>query len=186
MAERLESSDAACRYFGGMRFAREGIREAVWQRFGGAHFVLPRFELINTDSTSVLACHWSPARDDAESMLTELAALEFRFDEAEHRQFVATGRMDIPDPSEWRAEVDATLSGLSRGNLEKLVLARKSVFQFTRKLDPLACLQALSEKADHCYRFCFMPDSDLAFLGVSPERLYHREGRRIRRDRRAD
>ena len=179
MEQRLESSDAECRYFGGMRFARQGTREAVWERFGSAHFVLPRFELRNTDSGSVLACHWLPSADDAELMLAGLEALEFRFEAAEPRDLVTAGRVDTPDETEWCAQVDATLARLSRGPLEKLVLARKSVFQFTRDLDPLTCLQAMSRKAHGCYLFCFMPDADVAFLGVSPERLYRREGRRI-------
>lgn len=179
MEERLHKSDPACRYFGGMRFTREGIREPVWQRFGGAHFVLPRFEAINTGPGSVLACHWRSSSEDAELMLKELAALSFSFENSRQVKLEATGRLDIPDASEWREDVAETLGLLSRGHLEKLVLARKSVFQFTRHLDPLACLEALSEKADRCYRFCFMPAPDLAFLGVSPERLYRREGRRV-------
>lgn len=179
LGERLESCDAASRYFGGMRFASEGIREPVWQRFGGGRFVLPRFEVVSTDSASVLACHWLGLAGDAELLLAELESLEFHFDQTEQEDLVATGRFDLPDASRWCYEVDSTLSRLSRGDLQKLVLARKSVFQFTRSLDPLACLQALSGRADPCYRFCFILDSELSFLGVSPERLYRRQGRRI-------
>ena len=176
---RLDAGETAARYFGGMRFNGGSGSDEAWRDFGGYRFVLPRFELSQRGSDSVLACQWLRSAATADALMEEVDALVFPLPEVTCGHAVATVRKDLPDRAGWEAAVTGTLDRVSEGTLEKVVLARKSTFGFTAELDPLACLQAVLPGAERCYRFCFVPAAGRAFLGASPERLYRREGQRI-------
>jgi len=179
MAGRLEQADQAIRFYGGSRFASGGFQDPAWRKFGYVHFVMPRFELSSTGCGSTLACHWLDSAEDTALLFQELDLMFDGASASERGEWVAADRSDLPDLAHWREAVNATLTRLSVGELEKLVLARRSVFDCAAELDPLAFLAALAARADHCYRFCFMPSADVGFLGLSPERLYRREKRRV-------
>ena len=181
LRRRLAPGAAGPRYFGGLRFNHRSAPDAAWRTFGAYRFVLPRFELTNRrrDPESVLACQWLRSEQDVDALVSEVRALALR-PPANGVEAVATRRMHLPDRAEWDHAVARTLDTVSAGGVDKLVLARKSTFEFDAEIDPLACLQTLRPWAARCYRFCFVPAPGRAFLGVSPERLYRREGARIR------
>ena len=176
---RLEGGETAARYFGGMRFNGQCGSDETWRDFGSYRFLLPRFELSQRGADSVLACQWLRSADAADELMREVDALVSPVPEAACPHPVATAREDLPDSAAWDAAVTDTLCLVSANSVGKVVLARKSVFGFAAELDPLACLQALLPAAERCYRFCFVPAAGRGFLGVPPERLYRREGRRI-------
>lgn len=175
----LLGETTAARYFGGMRFNGQSSAGTGWRAFGSYQFVLPRFELSSCGSRSVFACQWLRWTTELETVLEDSEGMAFPGAEIGCSFPVVRDRRDIPDTSAWEAAVTRTLQLISEGALEKVVLARKSTFDFAAELDPLACLQALLPEAERCYRFCFVPAKGRAFLGVSPERLYRRDGRRI-------
>ncbi len=190
--ERVEAGETTARYFGGMRFDGGSVSDEAWRDFDGYRFVLPRFELSQRGSDSVLACQWLRSVATVDTLMKEVDTLVSRpaavagvdalvspAPEVPCVHPAATGREDLPDRAGWEASVAETLQRVSEGALDKVVLARKSTFGFAAELDPLACFHALLPEADRCYRFCFVPAVGRAFLGVSPERLYRREGRRI-------
>ena len=176
---RLEGGEAAARYFGGMRFNGRDTSEDGWPDFGGYRFVLPRFELSQRGSDSVLACQWLRSVDAVDTLMRDVDALAFPATSAAFAHPAANAREDLPDRAGWESAVAETLELVSGNAVGKVVLARKSVFEFPAALDPIACMQALLPEAERCYRFCFAPGPGRAFLGAPPERLYRREGRRI-------
>ncbi|MDE0028129.1 MAG: isochorismate synthase [Deltaproteobacteria bacterium] len=176
---RLEGAAPGARYFGGLRFSGKTPVDAAWREFDGCGFVLPRFELSRRGSESVLACQWLRSAATVAGLMAECDALVFAASEDGRVHPAATGRLDLPGRTGWDAAVTETLDLVSKGDLDKVVLARKSTFSFADCLDPLACLQALMPETERCYRFCFVPGTGRGFLGASPERLYRREGRRI-------
>ncbi len=176
---RLETVRTAARYFGGMRFNGECAEDAAWRDFGCYRFVLPRFELSQRGSDSVLACQWLRSSANADTLMREVDALVFPETTVACVHLDGAARDDLPDRAGWDAAVAGSLAHVSAGDLDKVVLARKSTFAFATELDSLACLQALLPAADRCYRFCFASSAGRAFLGASPERLYRRDGRQI-------
>ncbi len=176
---RLAGARPGARYFGGLRFSGKTPVDAAWRVFGGYGFVLPRFELSRRGLDSVLSCQWLRSAATLDTLMAELDALVLGASENGRVHPVATGRRDLPGRAGWDAAVTETLDLVSRGELDKVVLARKSTFGFADRVDPLACLQALMPETEHCYRFCFVPGAGRGFLGASPERLYRREGRRV-------
>ncbi len=182
LRSRLGAGETAARYFGGMRFNGRSGSDESWRDFGSYRFVLPRFELSQRGSDSVLACQWLRSADAVDDLMREVDALVFPASEAACAHPAATAREDLPNRAGWDIAVAETLALVSGDSVGKVVLARKSVFGFPVDLDPVVCLHALLPEAEHCYRFCFVPATGRAFLGAPPERLYRREGRRIHCD----
>ena len=178
LRRRLEPGRTGARYFGGMRFSGRSASDAAWRDFGAYRFMLPRFELTTRGTQSVLACQWLRSRATMDTLMKDVDSLVFG-PATGCVGAVVNGRRYVPDRAGWDVAVDRTLELVSEGTLNKLVLARKSTFEFARDLDAFACLQALVPVASRCYRFCFSPVPGRAFFGVTPERLYRRDGRRI-------
>ncbi len=186
LRERLERY-AGARYYGGMRFDPARPVAEAWQPFGRARFVLPRFELRKErkeEGRTTLACNLLLPRDAprVEALRAEAEALAKMEPLAAGRLPPAVHRRDVPDRSGWAARVRWALEAMaasSEGRLEKLVLARRTMFDLAGPLDPLALLAALRAATPGCYHFLVRPEAGVAFVGASPERLFRVEGRKL-------
>ena len=82
----------------------------------------------------------------------------------------------FPDEQGWHQSVALALQAINAGELEKVVLARASDIRFSQRFSPASLLAASREVNHHCYHFLLAFTPRQAFLGSSPERLYHRQG----------
>jgi menaquinone-specific isochorismate synthase len=179
IAARLQEAAAGVRYYGGFRFDPSTSVSPLWQAFGRGWFVLPRFELVQDEQGTRLACNAFPGRDSAGRVLDDLRTL-VACDAGEFSRLpVAVARHDLPDREAWTRGVAGVLAELDGRQLGKLVLARRSSIDFDGELDPLAMLERLGPRSGPCYHFYFNPDGQAAFLGASPERLFRRAGRQF-------
>ncbi len=177
--QKLSSADGDARYYGGLRFNNYGGADKAWRAYGSYRFFLPRFELSLLDGKGFLACYLLTSGGRAVSpstLLAELDALVFPPREEEAKMPRLISRNDTPDRLTWGKNLDAALGSLEGGAFEKIVLARKSSLEFDAKLDPLILLRSLKRQTKDCFHFCFVPSSQTAFIGASPERLYARDG----------
>ncbi len=85
-------------------------------------------------------------------------------------------RLDFPDYPTWEKRVK---KALEQKQLDKVVLARRTTLYFDQKIDPFALVAHLQPRAGYGTLFLFQPQKEVAFIGLSPERLYHRKGREI-------
>ena len=180
----LHKSPPNLRYYGGFRFAPNSVAttDRTWSVFGVSRFIVPRLELISSREGSLLSLHLRPHElhtGIAEHWLSRVEAFSFAPSLRIPLLPVPEERTDNPDYSGWEENVQSALQDVERGDLEKIVLARKVDFQFNRPLDPVALLQRLKSATPDCFHFCYMPAREIAFIGASPERLYYREGRSI-------
>lgn len=180
--ERIASVHAHLHYYGGMRFNLCAPPIEKWLPFGAYRFVLPRFEVFSRGDQTYLACN-ALAADDMRSVLNgilhKLDAMPFPGEPTDALMPAMLSRRDHPEQWEWHEAMEDVLGELKSGALEKVVLARESVFTFDEQVNPVALLRRLSETSTGCYRFCFQPMPGIAFVGVSPERLYKRQERYI-------
>jgi menaquinone-specific isochorismate synthase len=177
--ERIVSAHGSVRYFGGLRFSIDGSREDAWHPFQGYRFILPRFEVVARNGAATFACNMLSSEDlnDVEAELSELVFPDRPLDAPLEKPL---SRHDHPDEVGWRQNVEAALRSFEPGKYEKVVLARRATFEFEKPLDAAFLLQALKATTPHCFHFCFQPTRETAFVGASPERLYRRDGDRIR------
>jgi len=181
MRRRLSMEWPNLRYYGGFRFCERSAAHRRWRNFTAFRFIAPRIEVVRQGSKTWLACNVrAGAKEATEADLRVISAL------IDHMVFpseplpcpvpAVTGRTDLPDREGWTRLVEGALDAMAHHKLEKVVLARETEFQFDCKgpLDPIGMLRRLLRHTNRSYEFCFHPSATRAFLGASPERLFHR------------
>ena len=176
----IASGDGDLRYFGGIRFDHGTDVDACWKPYGQFQFVLPRFEIRSQDGNATLICNLAFPRDfpAVADIQRDLRSMRF----AGHTNGVSNeplSRYDEPGRVEWREQVELALTAIERNELEKIVLARKSTFQFQQQPDPIDLLDRARKSMPGCFHFLFQPHERTAFIGASPERLYERLERAV-------
>jgi menaquinone-specific isochorismate synthase len=171
------------RWFGGQSFDGRPAAERRWSPFGAARFTLPRFEVVREDARWSLACTFGA--QPGESPRQTLRRIDEELSRLRTGQKATTPlppllhRSDSPDQAAWVQAVEGVLHLIERGPLQKVVLARRTDFRFAEPPDPFLLLHRLRAANPEGFHFAFQPEDGATFLGVSPERLYRREGRRI-------
>ncbi|MDE3046503.1 MAG: chorismate-binding protein [Verrucomicrobiota bacterium] len=85
-------------------------------------------------------------------------------------------RSDTPSKEEWQRLVEQAMQDIERGALEKVVLARETTLVLESAPEPAAVAAAL--KSTGAAVFCIEREGE-AFVGATPERLFHRKGRQL-------
>lgn len=179
MRQRLSIEWPNLRYYGGFRFRDGQPPSGRWKNFKAYRFIAPRVEIVRCGAKYWLAC---TVRNDENATASLL--------DIEHlsRQWVSpdvppactlpplSGRRDLPDRIGWSALIDGALEAFAAHDMDKVVIARETEFQFdsVAPLDAVGMLRRLVDHSTRAYVFCFHPKPDRAFLGASPERLYYR------------
>jgi len=110
---------------------------------------------------------------------------EFPKEISQPRQATATEttgflrRADEPDEVGWHDGLLDILSRIERGDVEKIVPARRTRLEFPEKLDPWGIFRSLGKITPGCFHFALEGEMG-CWLGASPEMLYSREGRQLR------
>lgn len=177
----LLRTEPRARYFGGLRFDPRRPANDEWAPFGTFWFVLPRFELVARDGRTILACNVVLPSDlhRKSQVLSEIKQLCLPLGSLQGSLPLPESRSDAPDKTGWTRNVEWALNSFERGDLGKVVLARRADFGFSEAIDPVVLLKNLHAATPGCFHFFIQPDAKTAFLGASPERLFFREGRSI-------
>ncbi|MEM1093391.1 MAG: isochorismate synthase [Bacteroidota bacterium] len=180
LQQRLEGTAPAVRYFGSLWFDDDRPRATYWRPFRAQRFVLPRVLLTADGDRVALSCNLRPDHDHIDAVLAELRQLESPAAVVSPVQLPAPlERRDFPNYAGWAANIAWALEAFRQGALDKVVLARKAVFDFAEPLDPFALLQRLREDAPNRFHFLLQPRPGHAFVGASPERLFCKRGRTV-------
>ncbi|MBA2714929.1 MAG: isochorismate synthase [Rubrobacteraceae bacterium] len=181
LASVPDSGDSGARYYGGMRFDPLGKPDAEWEAFGAYRFVLPRFELHAGDAEATLVCNLVLPRDlhNTSEILEQIEDLSLPEGMSGVSLPIPVFREDSPGLPGWRENIERALYAFSEGRLGKVVLARRAEIGFDRDLDPTLLLECLQAATPECFHFYAEPESGVAFLGASPERLFRRDGRSV-------
>ena len=162
------------RIYGGFSF--DG--RADWPDFGAGRFWLPRFVLQQSvlQVTAVDAADLPRAIADVEQLEWEAA----KWEQGRFRELPPpVRREDNPDPRGWNSNVAEALQMIRAEVLEKIVLARQVNVGFATPLDPITLMMRLIDATPGCYHFCFQIAPQHAFLGATPERLFHLSKRQL-------
>lgn len=79
-------------------------------------------------------------------------------------------RQDFPNFKEWVEVVEEALRRIDEGCFSKVVLGRKTQFDFDHVIDPWSLLST----HPNCTTFLFQSSAEETFLGITPETLYQR------------
>ena len=181
ISKNLISSASRARYFGGFSF-HSRILSKEWTDFKNCRFVLPRFEFIQADGKTMLACNVllnGSAAKIQQTVLKEFNEINFLIKSSTLKIPLAKSRQDVPNHERWIEIIKTILEAFKKSEYKKVVLARKTIFDFMEPVDPAVFLSLLKKVTPDCFHFLFQPSADTAFIGASPERLYKRQGRFI-------
>lgn len=187
LRQNLSPLFSQVRYYGGIGFSQDRPLSPDWKLFGNYRFVVPRFEVRSNGIETYFVCNFrcksvtdSLGKIQAQlDLLEELSQLDLTiaYEPVEPVLALVIDRTDSPNYSDWQQSVEFGLSTFAKLNIDKIVLARQSTLTFADDLQPQSLLLALQPHNPHSYHFCFQIEPHRAFIGTSPERLYHRRDR---------
>lgn len=183
---RLRGAASAVRYYGGVRFdagqpSATNRPDRRWAPFGTYRFVLPRFELVSTETDLRLVCNLVRPRDArrTETVREQLKALALPRPEERPPLPRPYHRQNVPNHEGWTDMIRWALDAIQGESLDKVVLARRVALALRDSMDPLLVLNHLETATPGCYHFALRPADGPAFVGASPERLFRRDGRHV-------
>lgn len=170
------------RLLGGFAFQPGRAQSPAWRPLGEARFVVPRLVYERRGDTArlvlVVARRELADLTFRESLLElsgrALAALASTHDDAHVPPEPAL--LDERPDADYLSLVDELRATIERGELEKLVLARRVSLELPRPVRPPQVLRRLSAIAPECIVFAFRAGGT-TFLGATPERLVEKTGR---------
>ena len=181
----LESGNKNLRYYGGVSFSDAHTPEDPWKALGSFRFILPQFQILRqANGTTKFGCNLVlyPGVNfptQIQKTLTNLDKLIFNWEKISHSLPGLQSRENIPEFSRWNSILTEILDLIRKNELEKIVLARKTLLRFNKPLNPYPLLNRIKQTSPNCFHFCFQINKDLTFIGASPERLYKRQENKI-------
>ncbi len=153
-----------------------------WRDFETTRLVLPAVEWRAGRGHAVLAAN---AVGAGSATLEAIAALISAYEDGECRPCASgaarTWRLcDDGDPARWADAIDAALSAIAAGRIEKVVLARTRRYACDGTIDPVHVLSLLRQEEPDAYHLLVECGEGRAFVAASPERLFGRVGRTVR------
>jgi menaquinone-specific isochorismate synthase len=140
------------RYFGGLSFCSK-----TWEHFPQCYFFIPQIVYEYRHETG----HPPPSLFLSRQKLKPIA----------HTESITF--------NEWSDRVKDILSLIRVGQLEKIVLGKRSTFTFSHTLCPFSLLKNLKEQTKNRTLFAFQMTPTHAFIGATPEKLYTRRNHHI-------
>lgn len=171
------------RFYGGLRFYECFENDATWQSFGAYRFIIPAIEIHRNTEETFLICNFNNA-EKAKQILNNLFQNDAQHIQSSNGKDAFSPefmkRTDIPHEEAWAKNISSALHAFKKSSLDKVVLARKSVFDFKTSIDPVELISTLRKNNSKLFYFLFQFEENSAFLGGSPELLYMRKGRLIK------
>ena len=158
---------------GGMRFDEQRPCAPHWAAFADASFHLAHWLLSEDTDGCWLRCQQVVQPDsDPQALARDSIAAYAQLLNPPAATATAPDvieRNALPSP-QWQGKVDMALQAISRGDLNKVVLARHIEYQLDAPLDSGAVMQRLHARGNASHLFA-LHRGEHCFMGATPERL---------------
>ena len=161
------------------RFAPQVPAAGEWAAFGAVRATLPRLELVTDERRARLALHLAPG-DTERVARAAVQSLRWPTTPSAPGLPRVVSRTDAPERAGWDAALADAFGAFARGDLGKVVLARRARLSFDAPLDPYALLSRLEAATPRCFHALVAPAGGPAFVTATPERLFRVDGRELR------
>ncbi|KAK4374548.1 hypothetical protein RND71_005225 [Anisodus tanguticus] len=174
------------RAYGAIRFDATANIASEWSAFGSFYFMVPQVEFDEFEGSSIIAAtiawdnaaSWTYQRaiDALRATIWQLSSVLMRVHKKIPHSHILTNT-HVPDKASWDHAVKCALQIISRNDpvLIKVVLARSTRVVTAADIDPLTWLACLKVEGENAYQFCLQPPHSPAFIGNTPEQLFHRD-----------
>ncbi|MEN8221666.1 MAG: isochorismate synthase [Acidobacteriota bacterium] len=167
------------KFYGGVSFFKDLPDKKEWASFGHFNFILPRFEYSVREKKGFFTVNLAAAELTEKKIVPVLRDVkDIKFDVPEKHD--KAGRSEIvkctPDKKEWIAGISSYLKKIKKGEIQKIVPARRLELKNTGKTDPFRVMYELKRAGDYTANFLMTFNGEEYFAGSTPERLFHRDG----------
>ncbi|CAO2840397.1 unnamed protein product [Amaranthus hypochondriacus] len=174
------------RAYGAIRFDGEADISEEWEPFGSFYFMVPQVEFNEFEGRSLLSanvawdssllCPWEEAMESLQENLDQVNFVASKSEKEVPKALIRGEIAHIPDEKNWEIAVKTALHMIrSSSALTKAVLARSSRIFTASDVDPLEWLACLQMEGNDAYQFLLQPPNAPAFIGNTPEQLFHRK-----------
>ena len=182
--EYLSDESNYIRYYGGFGFYKTKIKDTHWNPFGSYRFIIPRFEILFDTEKWLFAFNsvfnnYSEIEDQLAEIDKEIRNITWNDSIDAEQEITFINRANFPDSDDWKKMINSALDSINRNEIEKIVLARKTRFEFTEEINPFVILNRLITVNPDSLFFGFQPEANTSFIGATPELLYRRNGNTI-------
>ncbi|XP_051136429.1 isochorismate synthase, chloroplastic-like [Andrographis paniculata] len=184
----LSKNSPLIRAYGAIRFDGTSTISPEWKGFGSFYFMIPQVEFDEFEGSSMMAAtiawdnHLLHTYEQAigvleDTLLQISSVVRKKLNGKTSTDAVLVNQIHVPNRVSWDSAIRNALELITRKDtpLLKVVLARSSRVLTTAEIDPLEWLRSLKAEGDKAYQFCFQPPDSAAFIGNTPERLFHRD-----------
>uniref|UniRef100_A0A1D1YNM1 isochorismate synthase n=1 Tax=Anthurium amnicola TaxID=1678845 RepID=A0A1D1YNM1_9ARAE len=174
------------RAYGAIRFDATTNVSAEWKDFGSFYFAVPQVEFDELEESSRLAINiawdnnlhwpWEKAINSLQNTMQQISLSSASFQRQVPTSIILSSS-HTPTKAYWDAAVKKALQMIHGENAElsKVVLARSTRVLTDVDIDPIILLACLQIEGQNAYQFCIQPAGGPAFIGNTPEQLFHRE-----------
>lgn len=173
------------RLYGGVSYDQAPNSRGPWRNFLRIHFQLPRFRYrTDGDRATLTVCllrdelsRTSELPNWRDQTLNLISGLPLSL--PQQRAAYVKHRTEIPTPEVFLKQVEHAKRAISRGTLEKVVLAREVCLELDQHPDLGQLLESVDRLSPETTRFAFRRGTSI-FFGATPERLVSRVGSEVR------
>jgi len=175
METETQQGDTPIRFFGGMAFDAQQAPDAMWRPLGLMRFWIPHV-MLQRDRNRTHLIVSTTTLDDAALAQTVQCVTSALQAQAKPPQALPVSLTceDQPTESQWLKRVAAVTQNLAKAQ-GKLVLSVRRSHGLSGRLDGWQLFQSMQAQSQGGFQYFFQVN-DNAFMGVSPECLYERQG----------
>lgn len=168
--------------YGGFRFDPMNDNSEEWSEFSAGTFQLPMFMLTKPEKTNYLTMNVICHPDEDDSLFHERIGLKEELLANARKTIIPErpewiGNRDVK-PDEWKESVQSVVNRLQKGEMDKVVLARKCEVSFDQQVSSDFVLDNLWKQQPDSFVFSFEWEGS-CFIGATPERLVKKTGEEI-------
>nr|WP_314739962.1 isochorismate synthase [uncultured Haemophilus sp.] len=144
---------------------------------GQCRFVLPRLMLVKESQkmTAYLTLNSQEQAGDFEGFFANLCDEKANGSQVN----VCLNTQSACTFEQWQTNIQQAISDIKAGKMRKVVLANATQLRFEKAISAYDLLEQSREVNLGCYHFLWAEKADYAFVGSTPERLYHRKGNQL-------
>lgn len=170
-----EDNTSTLGFYGGSRFpAPKPGAFSPWTNFPHSLFFAPHKEFIATQATTKLLTH-----NLSQALLCPPLIIQKKTDPFNQGKFLWDQMTHIPDRNQWESLITQTVQEIKNDYYQKIVHTRLTEVPIQGVIFPTRLLHQMEKQYMSGALFFIQFSPQEAFLGITPEKLFHRKERTI-------
>lgn len=156
-------------FIGGNKFPTKE-RSNLWNDFKSNYWFLPRILLLNNNSNCYLIINFIEKDLSYDNLVDQIENILQKIESIPVVNNPEISIIESTSFNDWKESVNKSLELINKGEISKIVLARKLTAGLSVPISIEYIIKSLEEQYPECYTFSYQQNNSL-FLGATPEKL---------------